>query len=142
MKCKRIDWDAVQALMPARTRTQLKSYFTNFLKYQHNIQNSTSRLKNGDLLDFVVKSMECGNDWTLLSNDHFPDFSAKCLKQKYERLLEYKIEFFACYAQLIKYPNTKFEFNKKLLRMIQENIPNLMKLRHGTFEDGSAQKEL
>jgi len=69
-KCRnaqnRIDWDQVHEFMPHRTRTQLKAYYTNFLKAAVGIENTTNRLPTEGIADFLFTCKKCKQDWKLI----------------------------------------------------------------------------
>ena len=49
---------------------------------------------------------------------------------------------FGCYAFIMKYPDTDFKFNRKLLLNIQKLIPTFKEYENKKFSPGSAEEQI
>ena len=104
----KIDWDRVAEEMPQKTRLQCKSYFTNYLKPKVGIENQTTRLPSEEIPSFILNCLRCNKNWAEVKRRFYPDQSPQSIRQKYTRMVNYKVELFACYEPLMKYPDTGF----------------------------------
>ena len=124
--------------MPRRTRTQLKAYYTNYLKLLQGIEKETNRLPIEGLFDFAMTVMRMDKDWKAIAS-LYPGWDASGARKKFQRLLDYKVELFGCYQQILKFPDISYKYNKQLLRIIQVNFRRAYQFRYGTYEPGSAE---
>ena len=123
--------------MPQKTRQQSKSYYTNYLKPKVGIENQTVRLPSEEISEFILNCLRCEKNWSEVQKRCYPEQSAQSIRQKYTRLLNYKVEIFACYEALMKYPDTNFPFNNKLLKVLSTALPIILKYRDMKHDEAS-----
>ena len=94
-------------------------------------------MNNEDVAQFCLNSLECHLNWEEAQLRYYPDLTAFSIKQKYDRLLNYKTELFGCYTFIMKYPDTDFKFKPKLLTVVLKNFPVFHKYRTGEYKEGT-----
>ncbi|CAL6066660.1 Conserved_hypothetical protein [Hexamita inflata] len=88
-KNSKIDWDKVSSQMKNRTKQQCKSYYTNIIKSELNIEKRTHHQWNNDEIFLLMqKGQELNCDWTVIQKQYFPSLSKKQLQCQFKHIMD------------------------------------------------------
>ncbi|CAL6071383.1 Myb-like_DNA-binding domain-containing protein [Hexamita inflata] len=88
VKNSKIDWDSISSQMKNRTKQQCKSYYTNIVKSQLNIeQRKNHEWTNDEFFLLVTKAMELKNSWTQIQKQYFPNLTKKQIQSQYQYIV-------------------------------------------------------
>ncbi|CAL6066653.1 Myb-like_DNA-binding domain-containing protein [Hexamita inflata] len=88
VKNSKIDWDSISSQMKNRTKQQCKSYYTNIVKSQLNIeQRKNHEWTNDEFFLLVTKAMELKNSWTQIQKLYFPNLTKKQIQSQYQYIV-------------------------------------------------------
>ncbi|CAL6071409.1 Conserved_hypothetical protein [Hexamita inflata] len=106
-KNSKIDWDKVSSQMKNRTKQQCKSYYTNIIKSELNIEKRKHHQWNNDeFFLLLTKAIELKNDWARIQQVYFPDFTKKQLQCQFQYLINnYIKKYVQQFNNVIKNPS-------------------------------------
>ncbi|CAL6093463.1 Conserved_hypothetical protein [Hexamita inflata] len=88
MKNNKIDWNTITIQMKNRTKQQCKSYYTNIVKSQLNIEKRKNHeWTNDEFFLLLTKAMELKNSWTQIQKLYFPNLTKKQIQSQYQYIV-------------------------------------------------------